>query len=468
MQSAVSDLNGCSTAGNAWNPATNTCLAASAGEQGPAGPTGATGPKGDDRTIAVGTVTTGSAGSQVVVTNLGSSNAAVFNFTIPQGLKGDTGDQGATGSKGDTGSQGQPGTAATIQVGTVTGLAAGATPTITNAGTANAVVLNFGIPAGATGAKGDTGEQGPTGATGSQGPIGLTGATGATGSQGEQGIPGTAATITIGTVTTGAAGSEAIVTNSGTSSAAVFNFTIPQGEQGTAGAGALLAANNLSDLASVSTARTNLGLGTAATTNASAYDVAGAAASAQSAAETFSANAANITSGTLPAARLPNPSTTTLGGIESLASVSHKWISSISTSGVPTATQPAFSDLSGTATAAQIPTALSSTMSVNGTTIPAGSYIQINCYNPFGVTWTINSIKAYTDNNGSSTVFATVFSPSGSVGTLLSSTITAASSFPAGTLGTQTTVPAGDWITLGFTADGTTKQFRVVISGTHP
>jgi hypothetical protein len=51
-------------------------------------------------------------------------------------------------------------------------------------------------------------------------------------------------------------------------------------------------------------------------------------------------------SGTASGAQLPNPSSSTLGGVESLAAVSHKWINTISTSGVPAATQPATTDLS--------------------------------------------------------------------------------------------------------------------------
>lgn len=83
------------------------------------------------------------------------------------------------------------------------------------------------------GAKGDKGEQGI------QGPRGLQG------EQGVQGPAGNAATITIGSVTTSAPGTAASVTNSGTPSAAVLDFTIPQGakgdkgDQGTGGGGDL-------------------------------------------------------------------------------------------------------------------------------------------------------------------------------------------------------------------------------------
>lgn len=56
------------------------------------------------------------------------------------------------------------------------------------------------------------------------------------GPQGPQGLPGTAASISVGTVTTLPSGSAPTVLNSGTSSAAILNFSLPSGTQGPAGA----------------------------------------------------------------------------------------------------------------------------------------------------------------------------------------------------------------------------------------
>ena len=52
---------------------------------------------------------------------------------------------------------------------------------------------------------------------------------------GKDGIDGQGATIAVGEVTTGAAGTQASVTNSGTENAAVFDFTIPRGADGASG-----------------------------------------------------------------------------------------------------------------------------------------------------------------------------------------------------------------------------------------
>ena len=63
-------------------------------------------------------------------------------------------------------------------------------------------------------------------------------------------------------------------------------------------------------------------------------------------------NASQLTSGTVPAARLPNPSATTLGGTESLAPVTHQFMTGISTGGVPSQAQPAAADVTGLAASA--------------------------------------------------------------------------------------------------------------------
>jgi hypothetical protein len=61
------------------------------------GSAGATGPAGAAATVSVGTVTTAPAGTQASVTNSGTANAAVLNFTIPQGAAGANGSGGGGG-----------------------------------------------------------------------------------------------------------------------------------------------------------------------------------------------------------------------------------------------------------------------------------------------------------------------------------------------------------------------------------
>ena len=119
------------------------------GEKGDPGADGTNGQNGADGfspTVEVsksGTVTT------ISITD----KTGVKTAEISDGAKGDKGEKGDPGDKGD------PGTAATIAVGSVTGLDAGASPTVVNSGTANAAIFDFGIPKGD---KGDTGDPGQT------------------------------------------------------------------------------------------------------------------------------------------------------------------------------------------------------------------------------------------------------------------------------------------------------------------
>jgi len=106
------------------------------------------------------------------------------------------------------------GPAGTIAIGTVTTGPAGGSASITNTGTASAATLDFTIPAGATGGAGPPGPGGPPGGNGSPGPAG---------------------TIAVGTVSSVPSTSPAAVTNTGTSTAATFDFDIPAGTTGPEG-----------------------------------------------------------------------------------------------------------------------------------------------------------------------------------------------------------------------------------------
>lgn len=76
----------------------------------------------------------------------------------------------------------------TIAVGTTTTGAAGSSANVTNSGSGTNVVLNFTIPAGSTGAIGPSGPQGPPGVQGPIGLTGAQGAPGPAGAQGPQGL----------------------------------------------------------------------------------------------------------------------------------------------------------------------------------------------------------------------------------------------------------------------------------------
>ena len=103
---------------------------------------GGQGTPGQAATVDVGTTTTGAAGSSASVTNSGTTSAAIFDFTIPQGANGQDGQDGQDGTDGVT---------PDVSVGTTTTGASGTDASVTNTGTAPNVVLNFTIPRGADG-----------------------------------------------------------------------------------------------------------------------------------------------------------------------------------------------------------------------------------------------------------------------------------------------------------------------------
>ena len=163
------------------------------------GSIGQNGAAGPSNVLTIGTVTEGLVASASIT---GASPTQVLNLVLP---KGDKGDKGDTGAKGDTGDAGPPNS---LQIGTVV---SGGTASATITGTSPSQVLNLVLPKGEKGDKGDAGTNGVDGTNGTD---------------------GAAATITVGTVTTGAPGTGVIVSNSGTSSAAVLDFTIPRGADG--------------------------------------------------------------------------------------------------------------------------------------------------------------------------------------------------------------------------------------------
>lgn len=163
------------------------------GEQGIQGIPGEKGADGVSPTVSVETIT---GGHKVSITDVGGTQS--FNVLNgakgEQGVAGEAGAKGDPGEKGADGAKGDPGEAATITIGSVT---SGAEASVENAGTANAAVLNFVLPKGDKGEKGDTGLQGATGETGAKGDTGEAGKNGTDGKNGEDGFSPTIAVETV-------------------------------------------------------------------------------------------------------------------------------------------------------------------------------------------------------------------------------------------------------------------------------
>jgi len=182
-------------------------------ETGPGPP----GPPGQAATIDVGTTTTVAYPTPSAVVNVGTSSAAVLDFTLSRGP------------------------AATVSVGTTSTLAPGSACTVTNVGTQSAAVLNFGLSQGVAGPPG-AGADVLVGSTTTL-PPGTPCSVSNSGtaqnvilnfglSQGLVGPSGSSATISVGTVNTLDPGDPATFVNSGTASAAVFDVGLPRGADG--------------------------------------------------------------------------------------------------------------------------------------------------------------------------------------------------------------------------------------------
>lgn len=152
------------------------------------GSEGPQGPQGPAGTVAIGTTTTLAPESAATVTNTGTAENAILNFGIPKGSKGDKGDQGIQGPKGDPGA----GLVITGSVDTYAELPSGFGPD--DAGKAYFVQSDGKLYVW-------SGTQWPADGDGAQfeGPKGDTGATGATG---PAGYSPSASVVKVGDTTT--------------------------------------------------------------------------------------------------------------------------------------------------------------------------------------------------------------------------------------------------------------------------
>lgn len=167
---------------------------------------------------------------------------------------------------------------------------------------------------------------------------------------------------------------------------------------------------------------------------------------------------------------LPNPSSSTLGGVESYAAVSHQFLTSISTSGVPASAQPSFSDISGSIAVGQVPNnlkygSLGIVIDGGGSAISTGTKGYLYC--PYAGTITAATLIA--DQSGSCVIdvwkaaYPTVPNSGNSITASAKPTLSSAQVSQDSTLtGWTTLVSAGD--VLGFHVDSATTLTRVSLT----
>ena len=170
--------------------------------------------------------------------------AAAIDVVAPRGLpgaKGDPGDSGPEGPPGRDGTDGQDG--------------APGTPGADGQDGASAyeLALADGFDgslqdwlASLVGPQGDPGQDGEPGQDGAPGRDGIDGQDGAPGTPGADGADGVTPTFTVGTVTTGAPGTDAEVTVTGGPDYEM-SFTIPRGAQGDSGSAAQIQSTTIPD-----------------------------------------------------------------------------------------------------------------------------------------------------------------------------------------------------------------------------
>jgi hypothetical protein len=136
-----------------------------------------------------------------------------------------------------------------LTVGTVTTGAPGSDADADIGGVSPSQTLDLVIPRGDVGPKGDKGDTGDVGPKGDKGDKGDTGDVGPKGDTGDDStVPGPPNVLTVGTITTGAAGTSADATVTGASPSQTLNLTIPKGDPGGFTASAVLAAADLNTL----------------------------------------------------------------------------------------------------------------------------------------------------------------------------------------------------------------------------